>query len=308
MELRQLRYFLAVAREGSFSRAAASLHMTQPPLSLAIGQLEKELGIKLLHRHPHGVSCTEAGAFLAGEGAQLVQRTARIEQQLIEMGRGTAGQVLLAAVPSFSWSYLTPLLNAFALEAPGSAVELSDPTPHEALQQLLAGTVDVGIVATGDADALQAAYENELSVTVLQEMPLVAVLPPSYKDAPDPIDMATLINETWLVPQLYPRFPGLPELIEQAWLRLGRRPPEVRTVSTLQTAMPLISAGMGISVMPDSIASITGGHIEVRQFVQPIAPLQGCLVSSLQHSPTPAVRRFLEIARGLSRPSGNHVI
>lgn len=307
MDLRQLRYFLAVASEGSFSRAAAGLHMTQPPLSLAIGQLEKELGVKLLHRHPHGVSCTEAGSFLAVQGAQLVQRTARIEQQLIDMGQGSAGQVLLAAVPSFSWSYLTPLLNAFALEAPGSVVELSDPSPHEALQQLLAGTVDVAIVATGDAGALQAAYENELSVVALQQMPLVAVLPPSYKDAPDPIDMVSLMDETWLVPQLYPRFPGLPELIEQAWLRLGRHPAQVRTVSTLQTAVPLISAGMGISVMPDSIASIAGGHIEVRQFIQPIAPLQGCLVSSLQHSPTPAVRRFLETANGLA-PSGNRGI
>ncbi|GAA1882994.1 LysR substrate-binding domain-containing protein [Paeniglutamicibacter psychrophenolicus] len=302
MDLRQIRYFLAVAAEGSFSRAANTLHMTQPPLSLAIGQLEKELGVRLLDRHPHGVSCTEAGAFLVTQGTQLLKRTRRIEDQLRDMGNGTAGQLQLAAVPSFSWSYLTPLLNRFSLEAPGSVVELSDPTPQEALNQLAAGTIDIAIVATGNAKALQGAYENELSVTPLQEMPLVAALPPSFRDAPDPIDMSSLMGETWLLPQLYPRFPGLPELVNEAWTKLGRHPSRIRTVSTLQTAIPLIAAGMGIGVMPDSVSQMAGSHLVVRRFVQPITPLQGCLVSSLRHARSPAVQKFIDMALGGARP------
>ena len=298
MDLRQLRYFLAVAAEGSFSRAANTLHMTQPPLSLAIGQLEKELGVRLLDRHPHGVSCTEAGMFLVTQGTQLLKRTQHIEDQLRDMGRGTAGRLQLAAVPSFSWSYLTPLLNRFAVAAPGSAVELSDPTPQEALNQLLAGTIDIAIVATSNAEALQGAYEDELSVALLQEMPLVAVLPPSFRDAPEPIDMASLMGETWLLPQLYPRFPGLPELVSDAWTTLGRHPSRIRTVSTLQTAIPLVAAGMGIGVMPDSVSQITGNHLVVRRFVQPIKPLQGCLVTSLRHARSPAVQSFIDIALG----------
>lgn len=296
MDIKQLRYFLAIAHEGSFSRAAAALHMTQPPLSLAISHLEKELDIKLFHRHPHGISTTQAGDFLMLQGAPILLRLGQIEEHLKNMGQGLAGRLQIAAVPSFSWSYLTPLLKSFANLAPGVVIELADPTPRDTLDQVNAGTADVGIVATGNPRALAAEYAGELHVRKLLAMPTVAVLPLRFSESPDPLDIRSLISETWLIPQGFERFPGMEKIIEDAWLQAGTQPTTVRTVGTLQTALPLIAADMGIAFMPESIAEACGSNIVIRHFSEPIDSLQACLVWSQKLAPTPAASLFIDMA------------
>lgn len=296
MDIKQLRYFLAIAQEGSFSRAAAALHMTQPPLSMAISHLEKELDIKLFHRHPHGISTTQAGDFLMLQGAQILLRVGQIEEHLKNMGQGLAGRLQIAAVPSFSWSYLTPILKSFAQLAPGVVIELADPTPRDTLDQVNAGTADVGIVATGNPRALTAEYAGELHVRKLLTMPTVAVLPLRFSESPDPLDIRSLISETWLIPQGFERFPGMEKIIEDAWLHAGTQPITVRTVRTLQTALPLIAADMGIAFMPESIAEACGPNIVIRHFAEPIDSLQACLVWSEKLAPTPAASLFIDMA------------
>lgn len=304
MHLKQLHYFLAVAEEGSFSKAATVLHMTQPPLSLAIAQLESELGVRLLERHPYGVSKTPAGEFLAVSGAELMQRVTRIEGHLKDLGQGIAGRLQLAAVPSFSWSLLPPLLKAYTEQSPGVVVELSDPSPPDVLNQVTAGIADVGIVVTGSATELQEEYAGELHVALIQPMPLVAVLPPRYRNAPEAVDLGDLMAEQWMVPQPYAGFPGLIELMEAAWLDMKQRPADVRMVSTLQTALPLIAAGMGIGIMPASISEVAGSSVVIREFIQDVRPLEGTLVWSRRHTVTPATQRFLDLVLSHSSARG----
>lgn len=300
MNLRQLRYFLAVAEEGSFSKAAAALHMTQPPLSLAVSQLEKELGARLLERHTHGVSKTEAGEYLAANGFQLILRAGRIESHVKALGQGLTGRLHIASVPSFSWSGLPPLLKNYAEQSPGVEVELSDPAPAEVLSQVSSGLADVGFVATGNTGSLRDSTAADLRVALVQEMPLVAVLPPGHRGAPETIDLSSLMDETWMVPQRYAGFPGLIELIEDVWAAMGKRPATVRTVATLQTAIPLVAAGMGISIMPSAVAKLAGENIVIRRISQAVHPLEGTMVWPENRTLTPAAQRFVDLVMSIS--------
>lgn len=296
MNLRQLEYFLAVVSEGSFSRAATALHMTQPPLSQSVIQLEKHLGVRLLDRHPQGVSATPAGELLAGQGRQLLRWSERIEEQVKMLGRGLAGRLQIASVPTFAWTHLPALLKVYAAQAPAVDVELSDPEPAEVLRQVAGGQVDVGFVATADPDSLADSHPD-LGLAAVKPMPLVLVLPPQLSALPDPVDLADLADETWILPAKISGFPGLLELAERLWRSAGTRPASIRNVSTLQTAVPLIAAGMGISLMPRSIADVAGSRVEVRDCLQRVDPLHAAMVWSRQLPPSPVLELFLEVAR-----------
>ncbi|GAA3687028.1 LysR family transcriptional regulator [Arthrobacter ginkgonis] len=296
MNLRQLEYFLTVAAEGSFSRAAGVLHMTQPPLSQSVLQLEKQLGVQLLVRHAQGVSPTEAGRLLMEQGEHLLQWSRRLEERLSAMGQGLAGSLHIASVPTFGWSHLPPLLQAFADTAPGVEVELSDPVPSEVLAQVADGSADVGFVATSDTGLLAAAHPG-LAIELVAEMPLLAVLPPSLPDLPDPLDLSALAGQTWLLPLPAPGFPGLVEIAEAVWRETGTRPGSVRYVSTLQTAVPLIAADMGLSLMPRSVADVAGPRVQVRRPVQQVPPLHAAMVWSRHMPPSPVLERFLAVTR-----------
>ncbi|NKX54810.1 LysR family transcriptional regulator [Arthrobacter mobilis] len=296
MNLRQLEYFLAVVAEGSVSRAAATLHMTQPPLSQSVLQLEKQLGVQLLSKHHQGVSTTPAGELLATQGRQLLRWSERLEEQVRALGQGLAGRLHIASVPTFAWGHLPPLLKAYAAQAPDVAVELSDPEPAEVLRQVAAGGADVGFVATSDPEGLAAAH-GELVMAVVLAMPLVAVVPPRFADLPEPLDLAELAGEPWILPSASPGFPGLPEIAERLWQEMGTRPSSVRTVSTLQTAVPLISADMGISLMPHSVADIAGSRVRIHTPLQPVQPLYATLVRARHIQPPPVLARFLEVVQ-----------
>ncbi|MCI9888412.1 LysR family transcriptional regulator [Micrococcales bacterium 31B] len=297
MNLRQLAYFLAVADEGSFSRAAASLHMTQPPLSLAIAQLEKELGVKLLRRLPHGVAPTAAGEYLSTSGRALLHHAQRIESHLKALGQGLSGQLHIAAVPTFAWAHLPPLLKAFAEFAPDVSIDLSDPSPDRVIEQVGNGQVDVGFVATSDAAQLAQLVPAGVKVQRIVLMPLLAVLPPRFSDAPEVVDLETLMGESWILPNRHPGFPGLAEQVESVWAGRGLHPREVRYVSTLQTAVPLVAAGMGVSIMPASVAELSSGHIVTRDICPQVGVLEGSMVWSELGSQKPAALRFIEMAR-----------
>jgi LysR family transcriptional regulator, benzoate and cis,cis-muconate-responsive activator of ben and cat genes len=296
MNLRQLEYFLTVTAEGSFSKAAAVLHMTQPPLSQSVLQLEKQLGVQLLLRHRQGVSPTAAGELLAAQGQQLLRWSERVEEQVKALGQGVAGRLHIASVPTFAWAHLPQLLKAYAAQAPAVAVELSDPEPAEVLRQIATGNADVGFVATEDPARLAAARE-ELGVAAVMAMPLVAVLPPRLAHLPEPLDLAELAGESWIIPSAIPGFPGITGIVESLWQDLGIRPASVRTVSTLQTAVPLIAADMGVSLMPRSIADSAGKRVEVREPLQPVEPLHAVMVWSRQFPPSPVLELFMQVAR-----------
>lgn len=301
MNLRRIEYFLAVVETGSISLAAARLHMTQPPLSQAILALERELGTELLVRLPRGVEPTAAGGVLAAQGRELLRWAERIEDQVRETGQGHEGRLLVASVPTFAWSHLPALLAEFRTEFPGVSVELADPAPLDVLRLVAAGGADVGFVAAADAAGVAAAYPR-LEVTALVEMPMVLVVPET--SARDHASARDFADHTWIIPALVPGFPGMVEIANALWRTAGFYPASVQTVATLQTALPLAAAGMGICLIPEAYIADIGGRFAVQPIVEGVPPLHGTLVLSRDIRPTPALTRLLGVVEhhfGVSR-------
>lgn len=124
MELRELRYLTAVADEGSISRAAARLHMTQPPLSMAVAKLEHDLGVQLLERHAKGVRPTAAGAYLVSNARRILAQVEELDDMVRAVTVGSVGVLALAVTPAIAWEHAPALLQTFGRSAPLVDVDL----------------------------------------------------------------------------------------------------------------------------------------------------------------------------------------
>ena len=143
MDLRLLRYFVAVATEGSFSRAAEKLNMAQPPLSRQIQQLEDELGVRLLNR-ARPITLTEPGRYLFEQARQMLARADEIRAMTKKIGTGKVTQFSIGFVASTLYDSLPELIRRFRLASPGVEVMLTELTTLEQAAALKDGRVDIG--------------------------------------------------------------------------------------------------------------------------------------------------------------------
>ena len=297
MELRQLEYFLRVATEGSISRAAESLHMTQPPLSISIAKLEADLGRPLLAREARGVRLTEAGSHFAEEAERILQDLYQLRDDMRNGVIGTDGRVSIASVPTLTWFLLPRLLRRFVSDSPTTDITVADPPPAKVLEMVLSNEADVGLIATLSCDQLQDSYRSSLHVLHAGELPMLLALPPSFSDAPERLSLAELHGETWIMPRRSLRIRGLPELFDTLWDRLGLTPPQTRRVATLQTAIPLVASGLGVSLVPDSVRGMGTTPVVLRELSDDIPPLQAAALWSSERQPSHVVELLVSILR-----------
>lgn len=255
MDLRQLAYFVAIAEEGSITAAAHRLHMSQPPLSLTVAQLEKELGATLLHRHPRGVTTTEAGAHLLTTARRLLADADMLRVSLRAMGSGLSGELRLGAEPLGFWNFVGEAVGAFSSSHPDVTLNLVDAPPGQLLELIHDGQVDVAVVPTADPVELASAAGQELRAEVVRSVPLVLVAPRTLAEklAP-PVPLRDLVDRTWVLPRRIPGLRILPEALDEVFAAAGRRPRRVINVSTPHTALPLVTAGLGITVATLGVA------------------------------------------------------
>src|SRR6201999_2673257 len=146
MELRHLRYFLAVADERHFGRAAVRLHMAQPPLSRQIQALESELGLQLFQRSRRSVELTPAGAVFLEGTRRVFNELERITREAQRASRGEIGRIAVGYLSSLAYSGLTRLLRAFREQSSGVDVVLRELSPADQLDAIKQGRLDVGFV------------------------------------------------------------------------------------------------------------------------------------------------------------------
>jgi len=296
MDLRRLTYFVTVVETGSISGAALRLHMSQPPLSQAIKMLEQEMGATLLQRHPRGVSPTPAGRHLLEQGRDLLRWSERITQQVSRLGSGESGRLAIASVPTFAWSNLPTLLQDFNADSPDIEVQLSDPTPEGVLRMVANGTADIGFVSTSDPAALAAAHP-ELQVDALIELPLsLGVAASTAARVGGPRARAEDYADTaWYIPEEAPGFPGLDETLTKLWRDAGFHPRSVQYVATLQTALPLIAAGMGVTLLPSALTGPASAGIVALDLDITIAPLSATSLRARHITPSASLLRFVDV-------------
>lgn len=287
IDLRQLRQFVAVAEELHFGRAAERLHMTQPPLSLAVQALEAALGARLLERSRRAVSLTPAGAELLVQARRLIEAADELPRAVQAAAAGLAGRLRLAFVSSIAYGPLPEWVRGFRERHPDVALQLREATLDVQLAAFDAGEIDAGFVlhAPGAAPAGFAAR------SVLAE-PLVLALPARHALAGRRVlRLADLGGEPLLI---FPRAiaPSLYDAVLAQHRAHGATPRIAQEAIQMQTLVNLVSAGMGVAWVPETVTRLQRPGVAYRRVAQ--AGLS-CETSLVWREPAPpVVERFVD--------------
>lgn len=289
MELRHLHYFIAVAEELHFSRAAERLCISQPPLSQQIRDLEEELGVKLFERTKRHVQLTEAGKVFLERSYLLF---AHLEQAIAatqQIGRGEVGQVAIGFVDSAMYTSLPEMLRAFRAQFPAVELRLQELTTAQQIQALYDKQIDVGIVRS-------AISEPGLSVECLLHESLVLALPENH-----PLSAQTQVSLSSLADQFFILFPAklgplFYEQIIHSCEQAGFRPKVAQEAVQMQTIVGLVAAGLGIAIVPASLQNFHRSGVIYRPLQEEI-PNTGLYLTWRQHDSSPVINTFLNLAR-----------
>jgi DNA-binding transcriptional LysR family regulator len=259
MELRHLRYFVAVAEELSFNRAAQRLRISQPPLSNQIKQLEEELGVQLFERSSRGVRMTEAGEALLDEARRIfvqLEQTTRVVQRV---GHGEVGRLTLGFVPSASNEMLLSILRTFRHRYPEVELFLREMRPDRVVQRLHDQQIDAGFLYLPLDDA-------SLNVECVSREPLVLALPESHRLASKPrIALQALTEEPFILPARY-SMPGLYGQVTKACHQAGFVPRAVqKDVWLMQTIVGLVAGNIGVALVPASLRNLRRRGVVYKQ-------------------------------------------
>ncbi|MBC6435581.1 LysR family transcriptional regulator [Nostoc sp. HG1] len=291
MELRHLRYFIAVAEELNFTRAAERLHMAQPPLSQQIQHLEAELGFQLFRRTKRTVQLTAAGQVFFEESQKILQQVDRAIQLGRQTSRGELGQLTIGFVSSAAHNVVPAILQAFRTRCPAVKLELHELTTNEQLQRLRFGQIDIGFVRPP-------VEEDGINSEIVFREPLIVALPETHPAADRAkVELRELSTEPFI---LFPRSqaPGLYDAIVSLCQQAGFSPRAAQEAIQMQTIVSLVAAEMGVAIVPASMQNFQRSGVVYKSL-----PESTCIVAIAliwRSDPTAAVERFLEVARQIS--------
>ncbi len=258
MELRQLRYFLAVAEERSFSRAAERLHVSQPPLSMHVKALEDELDVRLLDRTNRGVTLTPAGQVFFDEVRSVLRRLDQAKAKAQQAGQGEVGTLSVGFVSIAGYGILPPALKRFRERFPKIDVQLHELTTDAQIREMRAGRLDLGI-GLAPVDEAGLTFETVLRENLLLAAPVGHPLVPRT----GPVRLKALSNEQFIIP---PRDigPGLYDLIISLCRANGFAPKITQHARQMQTVIGLVASGMGLALVPASVQNLKRAGVEYR--------------------------------------------
>jgi DNA-binding transcriptional LysR family regulator len=304
LELRQLRYFVTVAEELHFGRAAARLHMTQPPLSQAIAALEDGLQAPLFLRNRRTVELTPAGSALLPEARRILAEAATLPELVRRAAAGEAGRLSLAFVTSADYSVLPPFLRRYSERYPGVHLTLQEATSDVQVEELLAGRIDAGLLIPPLPDKALA----ELDYMKVLEEPLVLCAPAGLVAArvtrartrtqaptPAPVRLQDLPHLPLII---FPReiSPALHDAILSCFRAAGLTPAIGQQAIQMQTIVSLVSAGMGLALVPQSVCNLMRPGVEYCALADP-TPLVETGIAWRRDNPSPVLQGFLQLLR-----------
>jgi DNA-binding transcriptional LysR family regulator len=296
LELRQLRYFVAVAEENHFGRAATRLHMTQPPLSQAIQSLEAILGTALFERTRRSVALTPAGEALLPEARRLLQSAAALPDLVRRAASGQSGLMTLSFVSTADYSVLPPLLREFRECFPHVQIDLREATTDVQLEDLMAGRIDAGLLIPPLPDK---ALTDLKYMTVLSE-PLVLAVPHGVQalQGKNITDLKALKAATDLPLIIFPRriAPAFHDTILACFRDAGLTPRIGQEAIQMQTIVGLVSAGMGIALVPQSVSNLKRPGVDYKSLARHTALVETGLAWRKDNR-SPVLHSFLELLR-----------
>ncbi|MDE3195110.1 MAG: LysR family transcriptional regulator [Acidobacteriota bacterium] len=295
MEIRQLRYFLAVAEDLHFTCAAERLHVAQPALSLQIRQLEEEIGAKLLERTNRRVALTAAGEAFRARAALVVEQANRALVEASQIGRGEAGVVSIGFVSSAVCGVLPEILRRFRESVPAAGVELDELEPSEQLERIRQYRLDIGLMHA-------VLHEREFdSVTIARDR-LVAAIPEKHPCARRRrIALRDLAGDAFFIPKQHAHS-GFHELVLAACDGAGFTPARIQPTRLLQTAVALVAGGLGVTLVPESFESNLSVKGVVYRHLAGVSPVAQLIAVWSRENRSPLVARLVaELRRRFER-------
>ena len=268
MELRHLRYFVAVAEEQNVTRAAARLRVSQPPLSRQIRDLEEELGVELFRRTAKSVALTEAGKLFLNEARAVLLRAETAVRTVRALAEGDRGRLRVGYAPSLSAELLPRALRAFEAAAPGVRVALHDLSSEECMQKLAARKIDLALTVRPGAACL-----SGLAFEKLVSYPLCCALATGHPLAPKrSLRIEQLKAEKFIV---YARedYPEYHVWLGKLCRTAGFEPRAMEEYDGVSGLIAAVEAGRGAAIVTSSIRHLAGPRIKLVPLTSPLAPL-----------------------------------
>lgn len=304
MELRHLRYFVAVAEEGHITRAAERLGMQQPPLSQQIRALEREIGEQLFRRKPRGVELTDAGqAFLRDARATLVKLGQAVEAAR-RAARGEEGKISVGFTSTAPFHPLVPqAIRHFREACPMVALTVEECLSNELTERLWSDRIDVAFIRTSVSGS------DQLTVTPLDNEPMIAAFPRNHPAArvkgDKPLKLDELANDTFILAG--PPGTGLHDAIIAACQaagfspRVGNLGASTSQAPRITSTLSLVAAGCGVTCVPTSLQHFHVEGVAFRRIAGPSAPHAPLGLAIRRGDPSAIVRRFASIVRALAK-------
>ena len=297
MDLRHLRYFVTLAEQRHFGRAAEALNMAQPPLSQQIKALEDELGVTLFDRSTRPIALTRAGTVLFREARQILHHVSRARTATQRAGRGESGQVVVGTTGSAALDVQPPVLAAFRARCPQAQVALREMSSPDQTAALGRGDIHVGFVRPPILD-------DRLSARLVHREPFIVALPDSHSlAAAEAVSLADL-NGTALVIFDPAEAPGFHDLIIHLCRTAGYDPAVTLSAAQMTTMLTLVAAAYGFALVPRSARRLALPGIAFRPLLD-----EPCLVDLyavwIAARETPLVAELLAVLDA-ARPDSLH--
>ncbi len=287
MEIRHLRYFVAVAEELNFTRAAERLHVAQPPLSLQIKLLEEELRVPLFQRSKHRVLLTPAGEIFLAHARRVLKELADATQAMSGVARGEIGQLKIAFNGSSSRTVLPRLLRAFRANRPNVQLILSDLSTSEQLDALEANEIHIGIGRDMQS-------RSGIRSSLIRREALCLVLSQGHPLANlGRISSSALEAEPWImVSKVYA--PSVHDMEVRTCAKAGFIPDALYQIKNIHSVLDLVAAGVGLSILPEGMERFKGDEVVFRPIIG--GEMSQTVVCTRNDTQSGFAREFVELA------------
>jgi DNA-binding transcriptional LysR family regulator len=284
-----MRYFVVVAEELNFGRAAVRLRMAQPPLSVQIQGLEKELGVRLFDRIPRGVRLTKEGEVLLVEARSVLERVDAAERAVHRASTGELGTLNVGGVSSAFHHVLPRVVPAFRHAYPQVDLQLKELDTADAISEIRAGTLDVAFVRAGIAD-------DDMQLRPIHEDIFCLAVPADHRLAgEESVDLADLGGEFFVMPKRSVS-PDFHDYTLTTLRSNGYTPRIAFEGSTIQSILSFVACGLGVALVPTSASAWLFDTVRYVPLTKPVSFIEVAVVWSENHV-SMALRNFLKILR-----------
>jgi DNA-binding transcriptional LysR family regulator len=291
MELRHLRYFVAVAEAENVSRAALKLHVSQPGISRQIRDLEDEIGFALFERNAKSIKLTNAGKTFLTEARAVLQRADEAVKTARAIATGARGELHVGYAPSPTSRFLPPALRAFQAELPSARVKLHDCSTEEMIAGLREGKLQIAFMVRPTTGMMRGVHFEE----IMRDAICVAVAPNHPLARRRSVSLKEVAQEPLAV---YSRteYPEAHEDLMAMFAKIKSKPNIAEEHDGVASLIAGVESGAGVALVPESIGCITGPRLKLVKLLPALEPLV-IGAAWLKDGLTPAAERFLKCAK-----------